>query len=163
VIAQPYFYSATLEEPPSLGRVAKSHVCFTPESGHVRCNYRCPLWANSGHYTSFYSITSSALARSVGGTVRPSTLAVLRLRTNSNFVGCSTGGAATHTMLAPYDGAGIEVHILFEQKFVCNLDRAKLANGLQFSEQQPRPRFARLPAADRISALPLEEPDGSQN
>jgi hypothetical protein len=25
------------------------HVCFTPESGHVRCNYGCPLWANSGH------------------------------------------------------------------------------------------------------------------
>src|SRR5262249_28702744 len=25
------------------------HVCFTPESGHVRCNLGCPLWANSGH------------------------------------------------------------------------------------------------------------------
>src|SRR5262245_24894537 len=46
-----------------------------------------------------------------GRQVRPSTLAVLRLRTNSSFVGCSTGGAATHTMLAPYDGVGIEVHI----------------------------------------------------
>jgi hypothetical protein len=88
---------------------AVSDVCYGP---------------NSGHYTSFYSITSSALARSVGGTVRPSTLAVLRLRTNSNFVGCSTGGAATHTMLAPYDGVGIEVHNLFEQKFVCNLERS---------------------------------------
>jgi hypothetical protein len=29
---------------------AKGHVCFTPESGHVRCNYGCPLWANSGHF-----------------------------------------------------------------------------------------------------------------
>src|SRR6516225_4296364 len=28
---------------------AKRHVCFTPESGHVRCNEGCPLWANSGH------------------------------------------------------------------------------------------------------------------
>jgi len=27
---------------------AKRHVRFTPESGHVRCNQRCPLWANSG-------------------------------------------------------------------------------------------------------------------
>jgi hypothetical protein len=27
----------------------ESHVRFTPESGHVRCNYRCPLWARSGH------------------------------------------------------------------------------------------------------------------
>jgi len=25
------------------------HVCFTPESGHVRCNWECPLWAKSGH------------------------------------------------------------------------------------------------------------------
>ena len=25
------------------------HVRFTPESGHVQCNYGCPLRANSGH------------------------------------------------------------------------------------------------------------------
>src|SRR5262249_60560047 len=25
------------------------HVCFTPESGHVRCNGGCPLWAKSRH------------------------------------------------------------------------------------------------------------------
>ena len=24
---------------------ATGHVCFTPESGHVQCNCRCPLWA----------------------------------------------------------------------------------------------------------------------
>ena len=35
-----------------------------------------------------YSITSSARASSVGGTVRPSALAVLRLTTSSNLVGC---------------------------------------------------------------------------
>src|SRR4029434_9435775 len=34
-----------------------------------------------------YSITSSARARSVGGSVRPRTLAVLRLMTNSYLVG----------------------------------------------------------------------------
>jgi hypothetical protein len=28
---------------------AKGHVRFTPESGHVRCNQRCPLWTKSGH------------------------------------------------------------------------------------------------------------------
>src|SRR5215468_1052749 len=39
----------------------------------------------------FYSITSSARASSDGGTVRPSALAVLRLITSSNLVGCSTG------------------------------------------------------------------------
>jgi hypothetical protein len=30
-------------------RTAKGHVCFAPESGHVRCTSLCLLWANSGH------------------------------------------------------------------------------------------------------------------
>src|SRR6516162_2983860 len=38
-----------------------------------------------------HSITSSASARRVGGTVRPSVLAVLRLMTNSYLVGACTG------------------------------------------------------------------------
>ena len=38
-----------------------------------------------------HSITSSARASSVGGTSSPSALAVLRLMTNSIFVGCSIG------------------------------------------------------------------------
>src|SRR5215472_12547741 len=38
-----------------------------------------------------HSITSSARASSVGGISMPIALAVLRLRTRSNFVGCSTG------------------------------------------------------------------------
>jgi hypothetical protein len=33
---------------------------FTPESGRVRCSYRCPLWAKSGH-SAIYSITSSCV------------------------------------------------------------------------------------------------------
>jgi hypothetical protein len=37
-----------------------------------------------------YSIMSSAIASSVGDTVRPSALAVSRLMTNSSLVGCST-------------------------------------------------------------------------
>ncbi len=44
-------------------------------------------------------ITSSARKRTVGGIVRPSALAVLRLMTNSNLVGCSTGRSAG---LAPF-------------------------------------------------------------
>src|SRR6516225_8898107 len=40
---------------------------------------------------SHHSITSSARASSVGGTVRPSILAVLRLMLSANLVGCSTG------------------------------------------------------------------------
>src|SRR5262249_3548001 len=38
-----------------------------------------------------HSITSSARASSVGGTSRPSALAVLRLNTSSYFVGACTG------------------------------------------------------------------------
>src|SRR4029453_1165247 len=30
-------------------RAAKGRVCFTLESGHVRCSSSCLLWANSGH------------------------------------------------------------------------------------------------------------------
>jgi len=41
-----------------------------------------------------HSITSSARTSSVGGTVMPSALAVLRLITRSNLVGCSTGSSA---------------------------------------------------------------------
>ena len=41
-----------------------------------------------------YSITSSARASSVGGTVRPSALAVLRLITSSYLVGACTGRSA---------------------------------------------------------------------
>src|SRR5215475_6747360 len=41
-----------------------------------------------------YSITSSARASSVGGISRPSAFAVLRLITNWNLVGCTTGISA---------------------------------------------------------------------
>src|SRR5262245_17533362 len=45
-------------------------------------------------FPSLHSITSSARASSVGGTVRPSALAVLRLMTNSYLVGACTGRSA---------------------------------------------------------------------
>ncbi len=45
----------------------------------------------SGHY---YSITSSASASNVGGTVRPSERAVDRLMTRSNLFACTTGRSA---------------------------------------------------------------------
>jgi hypothetical protein len=41
-----------------------------------------------------HSITSSVRASSVGGTSMPSALAVLRLTTSLNVVGCSTGISA---------------------------------------------------------------------
>src|SRR5262244_1352927 len=42
----------------------------------------------------YHSMTSVAQARIDGGTVRPSALAVLRLTTSSNRVGCWTGRSA---------------------------------------------------------------------
>src|SRR5512132_4342268 len=42
-----------------------TYVRFTPESGHVRCSYRCPPWANSGH-SAIYSITSSCVEHTDG-------------------------------------------------------------------------------------------------
>src|SRR5262245_1838500 len=47
-----------------------------------------------------HSITSSARASSVGGTSRPSDLAVLRLITSSNCVGCTTGRSAGFSPLS---------------------------------------------------------------
>jgi hypothetical protein len=41
-----------------------------------------------------HSMISLAVASSIGGTERPSALAVLRLMTSSNFLGCSTGKSA---------------------------------------------------------------------
>src|SRR5262249_53786294 len=43
---------------------------------------------------SLHSITSSAMASTPGGIVRPSAFAVLRLITSSNLVGCTTGRSA---------------------------------------------------------------------
>ena len=54
------------------------------------------LCANNGHGR-HYSITLSARASNAGETVTPIASAVLRLMTNSNLVGCSTGTSATLT------------------------------------------------------------------
>ena len=57
--------------------------------------YRCAISGREQpQQTDRYSITSSARASSVGGTSRPSALAVLRLITSSNLVGCITGRSA---------------------------------------------------------------------
>jgi hypothetical protein len=59
------------------------YVAFVPQ-GDICSAARNPV----------YSITSSARASSDGGTSRPSTLAVVKLMTRSNLVGCSTGMSA---------------------------------------------------------------------
>jgi hypothetical protein len=84
---------------------------FTLESRHRSPRSRCPLWAISWLMRpakSRHSITSSAIASSVGGMVRPSALAVVRLMTRSNLVGCSTGrspGLAPRKILSTYSAA----------------------------------------------------------
>src|SRR6516162_3328806 len=49
---------------------------------------------NGDEFTPPHSITSSAMPRTVAGTVRPSALAVLRLMINEYFVGYWTGRSA---------------------------------------------------------------------
>jgi len=74
---------------------AKGHVRFTPESGHVRSARDVRF----GPIADIYSITSSAMERIPAGMVRPSALAVLRLITSSNFVGCNIGKSAAFSPL----------------------------------------------------------------
>ena len=57
----------------------------------VACARNGLMQCNKNHS---YSMTSSARASSVSGTVRPSAFAVVRLMTRSNLVGCSTGRSA---------------------------------------------------------------------
>src|SRR5262249_1704350 len=62
---------------------AGPRVRFVPEAAVSRCSKQLR-----------YSITSSAVASSDGGTVRPSILAVEALMTSSNLLDCTTGRSA---------------------------------------------------------------------
>src|SRR5262245_711586 len=61
--------------------VPRADSCIAANYAHPRCVIQSLR----------HSITSSAWASSVGEIVRPSALAVLRLMTRSNLVGCSIG------------------------------------------------------------------------
>src|SRR5262249_14358185 len=70
--------------PPKTDMVQQDRdVCLVPKADILRSS-------KEGRY----SITSSASCWSLSGTSRPSVLAVLRLMTSSNLVGCSTGNSA---------------------------------------------------------------------
>jgi hypothetical protein len=77
-------------------------VCFGPKAdnaGAIGLSALCqsrPMHRSKQH---LYSITSSARASSVGGTARPSILAVWALMTSSNFDACTTGKSAGLTPL----------------------------------------------------------------
>ena len=70
---------------------AKGHVRFTPESDAecVHSNVRYRPIANSCAASTIDQ--SSARSSTVGGTFRPSALAVFKLIMSSNLVDCSTG------------------------------------------------------------------------
>jgi hypothetical protein len=79
----------------------KADVCTCPiyaDSDLSRHRSELTRCANNGlmHRSKMYlySITSSAATSKVCGITRPSALAVLRLITNSNLVGCKTGRSA---------------------------------------------------------------------
>jgi len=83
---------------------ATSHVCFAPDSDRESGLPQKVMSALSGHRRT-YSITSSAVVRSDGGTVRLRAFAVLRLIARSNLVGCSTGkssGLSPFNILSTY-------------------------------------------------------------
>src|SRR6266446_3908208 len=55
---------------------------------------RCRAAEQRDEVAALHSITSSAMASSPGGKLRPNALAVSRLITNSNLVDCMTGSSA---------------------------------------------------------------------
>src|SRR5262249_34979872 len=59
---------------------------LAPKSANRKFKIENPKWC--------HLMTLSALASTFGGIVKPICLAVLRLTTNSNFIGCSTGISA---------------------------------------------------------------------
>jgi hypothetical protein len=69
---------------PDVRFTANSIRIFTAEGIDAECHLQ----------TSAYSITSSAIASSDGGTVMPSILAVWALMTKSNLDACTTGRSA---------------------------------------------------------------------
>jgi hypothetical protein len=73
--------------------IRKQSCPLYPNSGHVQRKSRCLLRANSGH-RQYHSITASACASTVGGTMRPRVFAVLRFITSSYLVGACTGRSA---------------------------------------------------------------------
>ena len=66
---------------------------FAPKATELLRRRELQRWANSD-IADPYSITLSARANNASGTAIPIALAVLRLITSSNLVGCSTGMSA---------------------------------------------------------------------
>jgi len=89
------FHAARVISEPRLPKSTIPHVGHAPFATEmpVRCKRarRAPSRPEQSQQSGCYSITSSAIARRLGGIVRPSDFAALRLITNRNLVGCTTG------------------------------------------------------------------------
>jgi len=81
-VALPSIGSSNQYGVPGILAASAACVCSAPTGNHEKSLGSC-------HW-----ITWSARASTDCGIVRPRALAVLRLMTNSNFVGCSTGRSA---------------------------------------------------------------------
>ena len=72
------------------GKIASALLCISDSKGTSRDFRKVPT---NGHGR-LYSITSSAVARSSGGILKPCALAVFKFAISSNFVGSCTGSSA---------------------------------------------------------------------
>ena len=84
-------------------RFQSEHFRYVPIATEVVRWRNMSKWGQPRHFALRkqhpYSITSSARASNIGGTLRPSAVAVLRLITSSYLVGFCTGRSAAFTPL----------------------------------------------------------------
>src|SRR5215469_13207587 len=73
---------------PRMFTMSQLHLNEQTSTETTHWSHQCQLRTHAPQQHACYSITSSARASSVGGTVRPSALAVTRLMTSSNLVDC---------------------------------------------------------------------------
>ena len=73
--------------------ILPGHVCIKRPSCRASCTAMPPVRRAAFELSPRHSITSSAVAISLSGIVRPSPLAVLRLMIISNFTGAWTGSS----------------------------------------------------------------------
>ena len=100
-IPEPYMYEGIIP-PQTYNALFTMHATLMILAAEVvappRSSALCHLQTHATQQATFtglrYSITSSARASSVGGSVSPSALAVLRLITSSYLEACSTGRSA---------------------------------------------------------------------
>jgi hypothetical protein len=131
-------YSATEARGNMRGRPPDASIQNDAMNGLMHCNKR---GVSVG-----YSITSSARMSDAGGKVMPSVLAVLRLRTRSNFVGCSIGRNLGMSQECPKPAVSRCSNMLCAEGRAVRSSRALV------------PAASAAPRAERFGALTLRTP-----